>query len=345
MALGRRTTATPRQPLAAHPAFAAILCLWVAALFGLAVMVLPGAMLEGLVARSGLAAVLPAAEPPLGSTARFLVAAAAAVFGGVAGFMIARLLARLTARKARVAVENVADPEIEDPVFAPEIDSEEEDPFPFDIDPDMLDDEIEEPAIAEISVEPSEPAILTIEELDQAGLDRAVAKDEAQDWDFEQASHDPEDFRPDVGAWGLEEEVEDFEPTPEPAPLAHAPSPHSVAPQAPAPDARDGLGRLRSRRLEELSLAEMVERFGGALSEHRDAIERDPALRNEVQPVIAAALKALTGHERAKRAAPTQYQATQGNAALDISTREQAEATEEALREALEKLQRMSGNF
>jgi hypothetical protein len=60
----------------------------IAAMFGLIALTLismtPGWLLERLVSAAGLAAVFPAAQPPLGSTARILCA----VFGGIGVFVL-----------------------------------------------------------------------------------------------------------------------------------------------------------------------------------------------------------------------------------------------------------------
>lgn len=79
-----------RLPISAHPAFPAITGLWFAALFGLGCLVLPVALIERLLAASGIAAVIPAAAPPIGLTARLLLGGGAALLGMIAGLVIAR---------------------------------------------------------------------------------------------------------------------------------------------------------------------------------------------------------------------------------------------------------------
>lgn len=82
-----------RPPISAHPAFPAIVALWFAALLGLGSMVLPVAVLERIVAATGLSAVLPSAAPPLGFTARILISLCATVAGALAGVVLARRIA------------------------------------------------------------------------------------------------------------------------------------------------------------------------------------------------------------------------------------------------------------
>jgi hypothetical protein len=83
----------PKSPLVRHPAFPAIVATWFATLLGLGTLVLPAVLLERLVGATGLAALFPAAAPPLGATARALIAVVAALAGAVAGWAIARRVA------------------------------------------------------------------------------------------------------------------------------------------------------------------------------------------------------------------------------------------------------------
>ena len=82
--------AQAKPPLSAHPAFPAIVALWFAVLFGLGSLVLPAALLESAVTATGIASLVPAAAPPLGLTARALIALAAALAGAALGIAIGR---------------------------------------------------------------------------------------------------------------------------------------------------------------------------------------------------------------------------------------------------------------
>lgn len=79
-----------QAPISAHPAFPMIVALWFAALLGLGSLVLPVAMYERASAASGLSSLVDAAQPPLGVTARILVALVAGGLGVFAGLAIAR---------------------------------------------------------------------------------------------------------------------------------------------------------------------------------------------------------------------------------------------------------------
>jgi len=89
------TPRSPRRaaPVTAHPWFAAIVALWFAALLGLSSLVLAPAMLERIVAASGIDTFIAAAAPPLGQTAHLLVALGLAGLGGILGLILGRLIA------------------------------------------------------------------------------------------------------------------------------------------------------------------------------------------------------------------------------------------------------------
>lgn len=83
-----------KAPLAAHPAFPFIVALWFAALLGLGSLVVPVPVIERIVVATGIAGIVPAATPPLGFTARALMALAFTFGGAMAGLLIARQVAR-----------------------------------------------------------------------------------------------------------------------------------------------------------------------------------------------------------------------------------------------------------
>ncbi len=82
----------PKQatPISSHRFFPAIVALWFAALFGLGSLVLPAALFDEIASASHIGALIPAMAPPLGLTARMLIALAAAVGGTMAGLWLAR---------------------------------------------------------------------------------------------------------------------------------------------------------------------------------------------------------------------------------------------------------------
>lgn len=80
----------PVTPLSAHRLFPTVVAIWFAALFGLGFAVLPASLIEAVVTATGLPAILPAAAPPLGFTAQASLAIAAAAFGALCGFTLAR---------------------------------------------------------------------------------------------------------------------------------------------------------------------------------------------------------------------------------------------------------------
>ena len=77
------------MPVTAHPLFPAIVALWFAALLGIGSLVLPVALFESVVTISGINKLVAATTPPLGFTARLLIAAVCAGLGALAGLWIA----------------------------------------------------------------------------------------------------------------------------------------------------------------------------------------------------------------------------------------------------------------
>lgn len=115
-----------QPPISAHPAFPAIVALWFAALFGIGTLVLPNILIEKLVDATGIAAIVPAAAPPIGFTAKLILAAMAAVLGVLAGIFVARKVveSQAAAKQARSPRKTARDEE-EAPAKRPIVATEE----------------------------------------------------------------------------------------------------------------------------------------------------------------------------------------------------------------------------
>lgn len=87
-------TAPTTKPITSNPLFPAVVALWVSACFGLGVLAIRPSLLENLVIKSRIDLIVPAAAPPLGVTARILLALILAALGAIVGATIARRLAR-----------------------------------------------------------------------------------------------------------------------------------------------------------------------------------------------------------------------------------------------------------
>lgn len=83
-----------KPPITASPAFRWVVALWFAALLGVGSLIVPVILLERASLATGLAAMLPQAAPPLGFTARALIAGVGTVGGAMLGLVLARLIAR-----------------------------------------------------------------------------------------------------------------------------------------------------------------------------------------------------------------------------------------------------------
>jgi hypothetical protein len=82
------------QPVTQHQLFPAVVALWFGALFGLGSLAVRPSLLEELVIKSRIDLLVPAAAPPLGMTARMVIALAMAALGAIIGTAIAQRLAR-----------------------------------------------------------------------------------------------------------------------------------------------------------------------------------------------------------------------------------------------------------
>lgn len=89
-------TATKRKPkpITANPLFPFVTALWLATFLGLGSFAIAPALLEGPVVALGIPALVPAAAPPLGFTARVMFALALMGLGAVAGYIVGRMLGR-----------------------------------------------------------------------------------------------------------------------------------------------------------------------------------------------------------------------------------------------------------
>lgn len=100
MAKQDRTTPRRKPSVTQHPLFPVTVALWFGALFGLGSLAIRASLLEGAVLATGIDTILPAAAPPLGVTARIVLALALGVMGALIGGYAARFLARSSAEQA-----------------------------------------------------------------------------------------------------------------------------------------------------------------------------------------------------------------------------------------------------
>ncbi len=83
------TKVQSKVPVSSHPLFPAIVALWFGALFGLGSLAVRASLIESLVISSHIDVLVPMAAPPLGMTARILLALFMAMIGIAAGAAIA----------------------------------------------------------------------------------------------------------------------------------------------------------------------------------------------------------------------------------------------------------------
>lgn len=82
------------KPISSHPLFPAVVALWFGALLGLGSLAIRPTLLEAVVMKIGLDLIIPAAAPPLGITARILIAITMAAAGAVLGTVLALRIGR-----------------------------------------------------------------------------------------------------------------------------------------------------------------------------------------------------------------------------------------------------------
>lgn len=99
------------QPISRHPLFPAIVALWFAALFGRGSIIVSPALIERIVAATGIAKLVPMAAPPLGTTARILFALALTGLGGLIGLLAGRRVAQTEDAPARMPFSGTDDAE------------------------------------------------------------------------------------------------------------------------------------------------------------------------------------------------------------------------------------------
>lgn len=248
--------------LVAHAVFAPLLGFWGAALGGLVMLVLPPAMI------AGLTAALPGAVPGL-PVQPLLAALAALVLGGALFTMAAAMTRRARNRAERPSIAQMVTRRVRpiDPVR--------------DLGTRSLDEPIESESFsapgwrdddedAETQTDPSPPAAAAEAGPPPRALDLAT-------------------FAAMPGRNAVWVEEAPAIPQPEPARAAPDPAP------TPAPGTA-ALARLRAVPPGELSLAQMVERFAGALQEHRAGEPVRALSPTELaarEATLAEALKAL----------------------------------------------------
>ena len=83
-----------KPPITANPAFPLVVGLWFAALLGIGSLIVPTVLIERVIMALSLPSIVPQMAPPLGITAKSLIALASAVGGGMLGLVLARRLFR-----------------------------------------------------------------------------------------------------------------------------------------------------------------------------------------------------------------------------------------------------------
>jgi hypothetical protein len=335
-----RKSARGKSPVTWHPLFPAMLAVWFGALFGLGVLAVRTGLLEAAVRSVGIDGLIPAAAPPLGATARILLALAFAVTGGAIGGVIGVLMARARpdkiARRAEAATAKeaardirAAERAVADQAEAPVAEAGETLGF-IDISQLNLDDELR--------IEP-EPEIEAAPEMEILAAETPETAAELKPARAFERPLDPVSF-----------------PLPESFPV-----PGGAA-----------AARLTAASLDSLSHLELIERLALSLQKRREEAAAQPNETAETPDTIttAAAITAPAKPTPSYYPPVSESAAERGYASLlglsrpavqaededgpaiarfpdsfppAGAARQTPEATERALRDALATLQRMSG--
>ena len=89
-----RNGANSKVPISSHPLFPAIVALWFGALFGLGSLAVRVSLIESMIIATHVDVVVPMAAPPLGMTARILIALFMGMIGIATGAFLARRINR-----------------------------------------------------------------------------------------------------------------------------------------------------------------------------------------------------------------------------------------------------------
>lgn len=338
----QRKRAGVKAPISAHPAFPAIVASWFAGLLGLGTLVLPVTLFERLSVASGLATAVGAAEPPLGLAARLLIALTAAVVGGLIGLAIARRIvaADRAQPSAPVAPEADAAP-AKRPILAHDELGEEG----FDAD---LSGALDEVRASQAEPIPA-PGAAVPTPLDLADFAAPEPEDEAHDWlteDRKREEQERAEFVAAPASPGSDPVYEVAAPA-----VAQAPEQPEYAPVE--------LGTARP--LGELGTVELVERFARALKRHQESGRSAGQAEGHSVVDMAAALASKPAaqpeqpHADTPAAEDSFEEPADGSYSSLLAMKSPFAAprdrpalgapreTERALRDALEKLQALSG--
>lgn len=256
-------------PLSAHPLFAPLLGLWGALLGGLVLLVLPPVMIAGATRGSVMAA--------WGVPVQLFLASGASLMLGGALFMIAAAVSRRSRERAQAPsvaeavyrrmrtidpARDLGSKSLDDPLVAmpfarrAEHDASVDEPQ-LEPAPEPAPEPAAEPAMDHSATALAAPRALDLSEFAMLPGRNAVWVEDVQ----EPAPQSAPQFAP--------QSVAPPEPAAEPIGYTPANKPRSRAPSVAPKPGTAALTRLRAVPPSELSLAQMVERFAGALHEHR----------------------------------------------------------------------------
>lgn len=220
------------QPLRSHRLFVPGVALWFAALFGLASLAVRTALIEAVVQALQVHLLIPAAAPPLGTTARVLIACGMTLLGAVIGFVVATIAARSVRPKAPPVEAQAA----ADAPFSPEL-----------------------PTFRKRDLHPDAPVRAPVQALDEFGepLDAAILDASRDDELVLETPHTAE--------------IPEAMPAPASVVIDHVPAALQPAPAPYVPLLSSGAQRIAAASLDDLSNLELIERLAIAMQRRAEA--------------------------------------------------------------------------
>ena len=332
-------------PLSQHMAYVPIISLWTGALLALPLLVMPSAMATGLGESVGLA-----------DQSAAILSTLAAGLGALVGFGAARTIAARQSVVGRPMPTLFVDAPIAEATAEPVQSGRTENILRLEdtcIAADDVADEIAGSAIFEV-----EPPKCDADEIADAGADEIARESEIADPDpapdltiavnfppwpdaMEQpdaqimSAAKPAEIAPNVEVEAeavIVPEAETVKPAPHPA---KAPSVESDAPDQATPIGGKAVRQLRSKDVADLNMVQLLERFAVAMDHHRDTADGQQS---------AAPGHANLSQGRHMDPGTKFYPDSDIDGQRSgVSTRTQAIETENALRNALNDLDRLSG--
>jgi len=288
--------------LLAHPLFATLVPVWFAAAFALSSLAVRGAIIERWVLASQIDLILPMATPPLGNTARILIALGFGVLGAVLGWLVVRLIVPvLIAQPAQRSVRPASEPSVAG-VQLRRADAHPDAPArqPIWAHAELGEHGFDRPPAALAPVVQAPAPISVLAPVAEAGASYAPPPPPAEEsgWNHAPVTLDA------LGLSPVAPEPKAEAPIASPVSLAPAPKTPLVGFPSPPVNGPSAADQIAEAPLESLSHIELIERLAIAMQRHEETVAPSGAPETPTPAAsdgTAAALRAALGALRQVR--------------------------------------------